>query len=153
MAERQIYLSGRIFQSENMCIYTCRCTRASHIYMGLSIEINAKHLPEMDLSMQNLEHPLQLLSVCGFLCLPEGNKDIQQLHGGCSHCHHCTQLWEMLASHSFCLEWWENQFQTERAGGEGIRWNVTDRETASSNAQPSEKAEEHRNSKTSPFLF
>lgn len=30
---------------------------------------------------------------------------------------------------------------------------MTDRETASSNAQPSEKAKEHRNSKTSPFLF
>lgn len=58
--------------------------------------------------MQNSEYPLKLLSVCNFRCLQEGNKDIQQLHVGCSLLpllHKAVRNAPIYRSLSFRLKW------------------------------------------------
>lgn len=147
---------------ENMRVYKCRYTQActhfyvfTHTYACTFMEIIAWSMKN-GFDYQNSQHPLKLLRICNFRCLQEENKDIQQLHVGCSLLsllQKARRNVPIYRSLSCCLKWWENQLQTKMARGKKIRWNVTDRKTASSNAQSSEKAKEHRNSKTYPFFF
>lgn len=85
MAERHKFIYQAEFSSQKTCASLhADARRPAHIYMDLSIDIHAKHLPEaskMDLRMQNPQHPLQFLSVCE---LQGGVKTLSSCNGGCS---------------------------------------------------------------------
>lgn len=114
MAERQTTYKAK-FSSQKTCVYRNAAThKPAHICMYLYIHTHThswKHLLEAsktDLIMENSQHLLKLLNVCNFRCLQEGNKDIQQLHVGCSPLpllHKALRNVPIYRSHSSCSKW------------------------------------------------